>query len=73
MTDLHCLSRCFIHLVETKLSSKGKLLTHLAILLTMALSACNTTSGVLQGVGKDIQDVGKWVDPNPPVVVKRKY
>lgn len=43
-----------------------------AILLTGALSACHTASGVLQGAGKDIQTVGKWVEPKPSVDIREK-
>jgi predicted small secreted protein len=42
------------------------------VLLVGALSACNTVSGVLQGAGKDIQTVGKWVEPKPSVDLKEK-
>jgi predicted small secreted protein len=43
-----------------------------AVLLVGALSACHTASGVLQGAGKDIQTVGKWVEPKPSVDLKEK-
>jgi predicted small secreted protein len=42
------------------------------VLLVSMLSACNTVSGVLQGAGKDIQTVGKWVEPKPSVDLKEK-
>ena len=42
------------------------------VLLVGTLSACNTASGVLQGAGKDIQAVGKWVEPRPSVDLKEK-
>jgi predicted small secreted protein len=43
-----------------------------AVLLVSALSACHTASGVLQGAGKDIQTVGKWVEPKPSVDIREK-
>jgi len=43
-----------------------------AVLLASTLSACYTASGVLQGAGKDIQTVGKWVEPKPSVDLKEK-
>jgi predicted small secreted protein len=42
------------------------------VLLVGTLSACHTASGVLQGAGKDIQAVGKWVEPKPSVDLKEK-
>jgi predicted small secreted protein len=42
------------------------------VLLVGALSACHTASGVLQGAGKDIQAVGKWVEPKPSVDIREK-
>jgi len=44
----------------------------IAISLALALSACHTASGVLQGAGKDIQTVGKWVEPKPSVDVRER-
>ncbi len=44
----------------------------IAISLAMTLSACHTASGVLQGAGKDIQSVGKWVEPKPDVDLREK-
>jgi predicted small secreted protein len=43
-----------------------------AVLLASTLSACHTASGVLQGAGKDIQSVGKWVEPKPSVDLREK-
>jgi predicted small secreted protein len=43
-----------------------------AILLVSMLSACHTAAGVLQGAGKDLQEVGKWVEPSPGVDLKGK-
>lgn len=43
-----------------------------AVLLVGALSACHTASGVLNGAGKDIQAVGKWIEPKPTVDLKEK-
>lgn len=42
------------------------------ILLAITLSACNTASGVLQGAGKDITAVGKWVEPKPSIDIREK-
>jgi len=44
----------------------------IAISVALALSACHTASGVLQGAGKDIQSVGKWVEPKPDVDLREK-
>jgi predicted small secreted protein len=46
--------------------------TLIVILFAMALSACHTASGVLQGAGKDIQAAGKWVEPKPSVDLREK-
>jgi len=43
-----------------------------ALCLVMSLSACHTASGVLQGAGKDLQEIGKWVEPTPGVDLKGK-
>ncbi len=40
--------------------------------LVASLSACHTASGVLQGAGKDIQTVGKWVEPKPSVDIRER-
>lgn len=40
--------------------------------LVASLSACHTASGVLQGAGKDIQAVGKWVEPKPSVDIRER-
>jgi predicted small secreted protein len=42
------------------------------VLLASTLSACHTASGVLQGAGKDIQTVGKWIEPNSSVNIREK-
>jgi len=44
----------------------------ITILLVSTLSACHTASGVLQGAGKDLQEVGKWMEPTPGVDLKGK-
>ncbi len=44
----------------------------IAISVALALSACHTASGVLQGAGKDIQAVGKWVEPKQSVDIREK-
>lgn len=42
------------------------------VLLIMAISvtACNTTAGILQGAGKDLQAAGTWVSPKEQVPLK---
>jgi predicted small secreted protein len=35
----------------------------IVVMIAVGLSACNTVSGTLQGAGKDIMGVGKWVEP----------
>jgi predicted small secreted protein len=37
----------------------------IVVMIAASLSACNTVSGTLQGAGKDIIGVGKWVEPKP--------
>lgn len=41
----------------------------LAIMLLL-LTACNTTSGILTGAGKDLQAAGTWVSPKEQVPLK---
>jgi len=41
----------------------------LAIMLSL-LAACNTTSGILTGVGKDLQGAGEWVRPQQSIQLK---
>jgi predicted small secreted protein len=41
----------------------------LAIMLLL-LAACNTTSGILTGVGKDLQGAGEWVRPQQSISIK---
>ena len=43
-----------------------------SVLLVGMLSACHTASGVLQGAGRDLQEVGKWMEPTPSVDLKGK-
>ena len=38
--------------------------TFIAITLTLALSACHTASGLVQGAGKDLTAAGKWIEPS---------
>ena len=33
-------------------------------LMLLLLAACNTTSGILTGVGKYLQGAGEWVRPS---------
>ena len=46
--------------------------TLIVILTALTLSACHTASGALQGAGKDIQEVDKWMEPTPGVDLKGK-
>jgi predicted small secreted protein len=39
-------------------------------MMLLLLAACNTTSGILTGVGKDLQGAGEWVRPQQPVSLK---
>ena len=41
----------------------------LAIML-LSLAACNTTSGILTGAGKDLQAAGAWMSPQQSVPLK---
>lgn len=36
----------------------------MAMILTVALSACHTASGLVQGAGKDLTAAGKWIEPS---------
>ena len=38
--------------------------TLIAITLVLALSACHTASGLVQGAGKDLSAAGKWIEPS---------
>jgi predicted small secreted protein len=38
--------------------------TLVAITLTLALTACHTASGFVQGAGKDLTAAGKWIEPS---------
>ena len=46
--------------------------TLIVILTALTLSACHTASGVLQGAGKDLQEIGKWVEPTPGIDLRGK-
>ena len=39
-------------------------------LMLLVLAACNTTSGILTGVGKDLQGAGEWVRPQQSIQLK---
>ena len=39
-------------------------------MMLLLLAACNTTSGILTGVGKDLQGAGEWVRPQQSVPLK---
>ena len=41
----------------------------LAIML-LSLAACNTTSGILTGAGKDLQAAGAWMSPQQSISLK---
>lgn len=38
--------------------------TLIAITLALALTACHTASGLVQGAGKDLTAAGKWIEPS---------
>lgn len=40
------------------------------LIMVVSLTACNTTSGILTGVGKDLQGAGEWVRPQQSVQLK---
>jgi predicted small secreted protein len=40
------------------------------LVLSMVLTGCNTTSGILTGAGKDLQAAGTWVSPKEQVPLK---
>ena len=39
-------------------------------LMLLLLAACNTTSGILTGLGKDLQGAGEWVRPQQSIQLK---
>ena len=39
-------------------------------LMLLLLAACNTTSGILTGAGKDLQGAGEWVRPQQSLSLK---
>ena len=39
-------------------------------LVLLLLAACNTTSGILTGAGKDLQAAGSWMSPKEVVPLK---
>lgn len=49
-------------------------MNNLIVLILMPLSiivaGCNTTAGILQGAGKDLQAAGSWVSPKEQVPLK---
>jgi predicted small secreted protein len=40
------------------------------LIMVVLLTACNTTAGILQGAGKDLQAAGTWVSPKDQVPLK---
>lgn len=40
------------------------------LVMVVSLTACNTTSGILQGAGKDLQAAGVWVSPKEQIPLK---
>lgn len=38
--------------------------TLIATALVLALTACHTASGLVQGAGKDLTAAGKWIEPS---------
>jgi predicted small secreted protein len=39
-------------------------------LMLLLLAACNTTSGILTGAGKDLQAAGAWMSPQQSISLK---
>ena len=39
-------------------------------LMLLLLAACNTTSGILTGAGKDLQAAGAWMSPQQSIPLK---
>jgi hypothetical protein len=40
------------------------------LIMLVSLAACNTTAGILQGAGKDLQAAGAWVSPKEQIPLK---
>jgi len=38
--------------------------------LSIIVTGCNTTSGILTGAGKDLQAAGSWISPKEQVPLK---
>ena len=39
-------------------------------MMLLLLAACNTTSGILTGAGKDLQAAGAWMSPQQSISLK---
>jgi len=39
-------------------------------IMLLSLAACNTTSGILTGAGKDLQAAGAWATPKEQIPLK---
>jgi len=39
-------------------------------IMLLSLVACNTTSGILTGAGKDLQAAGAWATPKEQIPLK---
>jgi len=40
------------------------------VMMLLLLTACNTTSGILTGAGKDLQAAGAWMSPQQSISLK---
>jgi predicted small secreted protein len=38
--------------------------TLITLTVALALTACHTASGLVQGAGKDLTAAGKWIEPS---------
>ena len=48
----------------------NKLIMLFLIPLSIIVTGCNTTAGILSGAGKDLQAAGAWVSPKEQVPLK---
>lgn len=48
----------------------NKLIMLFLIPLSIIVTGCNTTAGLLTGAGKDLQTAGEWMNPKEKVPLK---
>ncbi len=51
-------------------NSMNRLIVIFLMPLSIIVTGCNTTAGILSGAGKDLQAAGAWVSPKEQVSLK---